>query len=339
MNAENPQHPYIRDLCQPKAGQRFTIDGQEYALGEEIGDGAVGIVTKATRISDGLTRAIKFLAPDPKYIDVSAFDDVALRFKREGERGSNLDHPCLLEVYSYCDNTAASAFDGEGPSNPFILMEYVDGRTLESHIRQSKSHDQENFSVNKTRLQIALQIIEALDYLHHKKLVHRDVKPANIFISESIDCDTPLKLKLGDFGITKWGDFHSSIASGTLTATNQEGLGTLKYMAPEQAIAPKRVSVKADIFSLGITLFELLTDSVLASPHHVFQIMSARLVRGTTATKFSSMGYNIEVQDDSIGEVLLDMFLRGLDGRPTIGKARGILGWEYQRRFGEEFVI
>ena len=83
-------------------------------------------------------------------------------------------------------------------------------------------------------------------------------------------------IKLGDFGIVKWGDFHAALATGTLTTTHQQGLGTLKYMSPEQAIKPRDVTARSDIFSLGITLYEVFTGSILASPHHVFQLMNAR---------------------------------------------------------------
>src|ERR1019366_2502394 len=101
------------------------------------------------------------------------------------------------------------------------------------------------------------------------------------------------RAKLGDFGIMKWGDFQASISTGTLTVTSQRQLGSLKYMSPEQAIAPKDVTVRSDIYSFGITLFELFTGQIFPSPHHVFEVLNARLSRGTTASRFIALGYNI----------------------------------------------
>lgn len=86
------------------AGQSFVVKREEYILGGHVGDGAVGLVRKATRVSDNSQRAVKFLAPDPKYIEESVFDDVSYRFRREGERGSKLAHPHLITVNAYCEN-------------------------------------------------------------------------------------------------------------------------------------------------------------------------------------------------------------------------------------------
>jgi len=84
----------------------------------------------------------------------------------------------------------------------------------------------------------------------------------------------------------KWGDFHASVSTGLLTVTTQKGLGTLKYMSPEAAVRPKDVTVRADVYSFGVTLFELFTAQILASAHHVFEIMNARLSHGTTQCRY-----------------------------------------------------
>lgn len=133
----------------------------------------------------------------------------------------------------------------------------------------------------------------------------------------------------------KWGDFQASISTGVLTVTAQQGLGTLKYMSPEQAIAPREVSYKSDIYSLGITLFELFTGQILQSPHHVFEVVNARLSRGSTASRFIQMGYHISDSDLGIAELILDMHLRGQRGRPSIDKILGRLQHEWERRTDE----
>jgi serine/threonine protein kinase len=130
---EAPSHPLSRDLCKPNAGQSFIAQGVPYILGGHLGDGAAGLVRKAST-SSGQVYAVKFLAPDSKYIEESSFDDVARRFKREGERGVHLKHPHLIEIRAYSDNSNGAAFNEGKPTNPFIIMEYVKGRTLESYI-------------------------------------------------------------------------------------------------------------------------------------------------------------------------------------------------------------
>lgn len=321
-------HFLSRTLCKPKTGDKLTLSGVDYVLAGKIGDGAVGLVRKAKRKPDGKVFAVKFLAPDPKYIEQESFDDVALRFKREGERGARLTHPSLVKIFAFDDNQDGALFRGSGPGNPVLLMEYCSGKTLESYIRRLPADEKGVFRVTKERVSIALQLAKGLEFLHEKKVVHRDVKPANVFLTGHAG---PGNVRLGDFGVVKWGDFHASMSTGVLTATNQQGLGTLKYMSPEQAVRPKEVTVRADLYSLGITLFELFTGQILASPHHVFEIMSARLLRGTTISRYMSMGYSIGPTDASIGELLLDMHLRGPSGRPAIAKVRGRLEWELEQ--------
>ena len=195
--------------------------------------------------------AVKLLAPDPKYIEEDAFDDVAARFKREGERGLRLRHPHLVTIESYSDNVAGAAFVADGPQNPLLVMEFVQGRTLESYIRNLDDDERGKFHLTKEKLNIAIQVTSAVENLHSQRLVHRDVKPANIFLRRE---DTPSEIplaKLGDFGVMKWGDFHASLSTGVLTATTDKGLGTLKYMSPEAAIRPKEVTTRSDIYSLG----------------------------------------------------------------------------------------
>src|SRR5258708_9403279 len=97
-------HPLSRKLCRPRTGLRFIVGKEEYELAGKIGDGAVGLVRKVKRLRDRSFHAIKLLAPDPKYIEESSFDDVAARFKREGQRGSRLDHPYLVKIHQYISN-------------------------------------------------------------------------------------------------------------------------------------------------------------------------------------------------------------------------------------------
>jgi serine/threonine-protein kinase len=214
-------------------------------------------------------------------------------------------------------------------------MEYVDGRTLENLIRRIPEEERGVFLLDQSRLSIAIQICHALEYLKNRRIVHRDVKPANVFL-KSIGRPARWHAKLGDFGVVKWGDFHAAVTTGTLTMTSQRGLGTLKYMSPEQAVRPKSISVKSDIWSLGITLFELFTGQILMSAHHVYELQNTRHSRGTTMSRFLNIGYKLGFGDQDIAELLLDMFLAP-DGRPSIDRIRGWLETAYERRFNKEW--
>lgn len=319
-------HPLARFKCRPHSGYRFTAGGQEYEFRGSIGNGAVGLVRKAENLSDHSIVAVKVLAPDPKYIDPAAFNDVEQRFKREGSRGAHLRDDNLVTIIAYEGNENGCCFEKTRVKNPFIVMEYVKGRTLESLIKRiGDSSFPGQSHVTRQTLTIANSVANALVYLHDRKLVHRDVKPANIFLSSATPESIPSMVKLGDFGVTKWGDFLASAASGTLTVTRQQGLGTLKYMSPEQAVRPREVSVRADIFSLGITLYELFTGQILQTSHHVYEIMSARSSRAGIAAKLISLGIKNPFDDVGIFELVLDMFLVAPKSRPSSATVAGRL--------------
>jgi serine/threonine protein kinase len=327
-------HALARSQCHPQPRQRFTAGGQRYEFLGSLGDGAVGLVRKARHLATGRIVAVKVLAPDPKYIDVAAFEDVGQRFKREGIRGAHLRHENLVDIVAYEENQRGTCFESGGVKNPFIVMEYVRGRTLESLIKKIGSSSEAGTAhVNKQTVSIASCICEALRYLHDRKIIHRDVKPANVFLS--FESSPPL-VKLGDFGVTKWGDFLATAASGTLTVTRQQGLGTLKYMSPEQAVRPKDVTVRSDMFSLGITLFELFTGQILPSPHHVFEIMSARTSRHSIMGKLLALGVKCPYEELGIFELVLDMFLIAPKGRPASVAVAGRMRFLLDKLSGDE---
>lgn len=137
-------HNIARHKCRSERNQQFSAGGRNYKFQGLLGNGAVGIVRKAEDIESGKVVAVKLLAPDPKYIDVSAFDDVEQRFKREGQRGAHLRDENLVEIVAYEENVNGICFQNREVRNPFIVMEYVRGRTLESLIKKmtaSKASD------------------------------------------------------------------------------------------------------------------------------------------------------------------------------------------------------
>ncbi len=252
-----------------------------------------------------------------------------------------MKHPHLLEMYSFCDNADGNAFESNEPKNPFLLMELIKGKTLESFIRKrptkeidaNREFQYQAIRISRRRLNIAIQLANAVSEIHRNRLIHRDIKPANIFLASKVQNERIPIIKVGDFGIVKWGDFHSSLSTGVLTATNQKGLGTIKYMAPEQAITPRDVTPKADVFSLGITFFELFAGQILPSPYHVFEIINARQTRGTTTRRYSNMGYTLRDRDEWVAGLVLDMMTRASTRRPSIQQVEAKLQSEYERRY------
>ena len=196
-----------------------------YHILEQLGQGGMAIVYKAfdTRlernvalkvIRSGRETSKKFLA----------------RFEREAKSLAQLNHPNIVKVLDY----------GEQDGLPFLVMEYISGGTLKEKIGIPMTE--------KEALDFIIPIANALGYAHGKGIIHRDVKPANILISDS---GQPM---LSDFGIAKLLEIE---AGQTLTGTGV-GVGTPEYMAPEQATS-KDFDHRVDIYALGIVLFELLT--------------------------------------------------------------------------------
>ncbi len=322
---------FSREQHTSTAGQKFIAGGREYRLEGIIGNGAIGVVRKARDIKSQEQVAVKFLAPEPKYIEQSSFEDIHRRFQREGMRGIELNHPNLVKVIAYEENENGASFvNNDGPCNPFIVMEYIRGTTLEHFIM--KGNNQPSFNITRQTLSIAQAVSNALLYLHTKNLVHRDVKPANIFFTRVVQGNVPSIIKLGDFGVVKWGDFKASMTTGSLTITGQHGLGTWKYMAPEQATQPKGVSVRADMYSFGITLFELFTNQIFPSQHHVYQITYQRLQRSTIMSKLNDLGLGLlPLEFEGLFSYIYDMFLISPKGRPSSNQIEGRLRYTLEQ--------
>jgi len=195
-----------------------------------IGKGGMGAVYKARQ--PGLDRivALKIIPPQtaagPGFIE---------RFNREARALAKLNHPNIVAVYEF----------GQVNGLPFFIMEFVDGLNLRQLERAGKLSARE-------ALQIVPQICEALQFAHDEGIVHRDIKPENILL------DKRGRVKIADFGIAK-------ILSGTpdVAITETGGaIGTPHYMAPEQMEKPTTVDHRADIFSLGVVFYEMLTGEL-----------------------------------------------------------------------------
>ncbi len=200
---------------------------------ELLGRGGMGAVYKARQRELDRLVAVKILPPE-----VSRDPAFAERFTREARALARLNHPNIVGVYDFGRTGDGTLF--------YFVMEYVDGVNLRQAILSGGMDP-------KQALAIVPQICDALQFAHDEGIVHRDIKPENILI------DKRGRVKIADFGLAKLLG-QESVDHG-LTAT-QQVMGTLRYMAPEQMEGTKTVDHRADIYSLGVVFYELLTGEL-----------------------------------------------------------------------------
>jgi serine/threonine-protein kinase len=199
-----------------------------YEIERELGRGAMGTVYLGRDPVIGRTVAIKTL-PLSEEFESTQLSEVRRRFFQEAETAGRLSHPNIVTIYDV----------GEEHDLAYIAMDYITGDSLDQHIRP------DDLLPLAEVFAIGAQVAEALDYAHSQKVVHRDVKPGNIIFDRDRG-----QLKVTDFGIACLTD-NSKTRTGTV-------LGSPFYMSPEQ-IAGKKVDGRSDLFSLGVTLYQLFT--------------------------------------------------------------------------------
>ena len=199
-----------------------------YELVEELGQGGMGIVFKA--IDTSLDRLVALKVMHPALIHDERF---LARFRSEAKALGRLRHPHIVDVYAFRHEK----------ENLFIVMEYIAGGTLSDLIRNRRAIPW------KMVVPIIQQTLSAVEYAHQKKVIHRDIKPSNILLT------TDGVAKVTDFGLAKIQDIQA--ATMALTRTGFTG-GTLFYMSPEQVEGLPNVDLRGDIYSLGMTYYEML---------------------------------------------------------------------------------
>ena len=198
-----------------------------YEIKSLIGEGGMGSVYLATHTQVNRTVAIKALLP--QYM---ANEEIKQRFKNEASTLAHLQHPNIVGLFDYV----------EDESGMYLVMEYVEGTPLDEFISNVTGPMPEERAVP-----IIKEILSAFSYAHHKGIVHRDIKPANIIITQNDG------VKILDFGIARLlGDGNHNL---TKTGTQ---MGTVFYMSPEQ-VQGKKVDIRSDIYSLGVTFYQMLT--------------------------------------------------------------------------------
>jgi serine/threonine protein kinase len=215
----------------------------KYEILEPLGQGGLSQIYKA-RGPDGKLVTLKF--PSPVLVgDPSTYE----RFKREFAIGQKLMHPAFPRARAFEDS----------PSGPFLVLEYVSGNSLRSCLVPDQALPLDQV------LSIAIQLSEALDYIHKNGIYHRDLKPENIIL------DSSGKIHILDFGIALL-EGARRVTWGSLS----DAFGTADYMSPEQ-IQGKRGDARTDIYSLGIILYEMLTGRVPFSGDNPLAVMSQHM--------------------------------------------------------------
>ena len=215
--------PMPAPRAHPAVGKTFA---GRYHIIEELGRGGMGVVYKAEDTRLKRTVALKFLPPD-----LTRDPGTRQRFIHEAQAASSLDHPNICRIHE---------IEETSDHHIFISMSCYDGETLKERIVRGPLEVEE-------ALRLAIQICEGLAKAHEKDIVHRDIKPGNIFVTRDGDA------KLLDFGLAK-------LAGQTRLTRTGTTVGTIAYMSPEQAQG-RSVDHRTDIWSTGVVLYELLTGA------------------------------------------------------------------------------
>jgi len=203
-----------------------SLVGGKYKIISEIGSGGMGIVYKAEDTKLRRTVALKFLPPE-----LSRHPEARERFMREAHAAAALDHPHIGTIFEV----------GEHEDTGFIAMAYIEGQSIREKVSKQPLGVEE-------AVDIAIQVTEGLEEAHSKGIIHRDVKSANIMVTEKGQA------KIMDFGLAK-------VAGQSLITKEAKTMGTVAYMSPEQARG-EVVDGRSDIWSLGVVLYEMLTGTL-----------------------------------------------------------------------------
>ncbi|MCU0976052.1 MAG: serine/threonine protein kinase [Steroidobacteraceae bacterium] len=202
-----------------------------YRVEKELGRGAMATVYRATDERSGRRVALKLLSLGEDWPE-DRLDEARLRLRREAEAAARIEHPDIVEVFEA----------GEHEGQFYLAMEFVEGVSLDTHTYQGR------LLPPRMTCEMCARVAEALHFAHQRGVVHRDIKPANIVFDQE-----RRRVRIMDFGVARLADSRAT-RTGIV-------LGSPSYMAPEQ-LDGRPVSGRSDLFSLGVTLFQLLTGSL-----------------------------------------------------------------------------
>ena len=268
-----------------------------YVLGRLIGQGGMATVYEATIRGIGKRVALKIL-----HTDLARQPEMAERFINEARSASQVSHPGLISIFD-CGGTEDGFL--------FIAMELLEGVSLEKYIQQ-----REHLSCSESTA-IGRQIASALDAVHAHGVIHRDLKPANVFLVEDQESHLGRRVKVLDFGIAK---LAQSVANANRALTRAGVvMGTPDYMSPEQWRDLPNITAKADVYSLGIILFEMMVGVPPFSGSD-YQLMHDHFHRKPPAPRDMAPWITTE-----LSELIVRMLKKDPLDRPTMNEVREVL--------------
>ncbi len=230
-----------------------TLEGK-YEIEKKLGEGGMGAVYIGEHLMMKRRVAIKTLLPQ-----FTKNDNAVQRFQREAQAASAIGHPNIVTIHDL----------GQTPDGMlYIVMELLDGRDLGQEIRALKSEGWTRVDPERS-IEILLQAGEGLSAAHGKGVVHRDLKPDNIFLTATRD--DAIRVKLLDFGISK---IRSPSADQAQLTTDGSLLGTPYYMSPEQAKGLSDIDHRADIYAFGVITYELMTGRVPFEEENMLRVIA-----------------------------------------------------------------
>ncbi|MCL4515240.1 MAG: Stk1 family PASTA domain-containing Ser/Thr kinase [Firmicutes bacterium] len=263
-----------------------TLLANRYQILEKIGEGGMALVYKARCTLLHRIVAVKILRPQ-----YASDEEFVERFRREAQSAASLSHPNVVNIYDV----------GEVGDIYYIVMEYIEGQSLKDLIRQEAPLPA------PTALRIAGQICEALQHAHEHNIVHRDIKPHNILLTNDG------RVKVTDFGIAR------AASSATLTQTGFV-IGSVHYFSPEQAKGGQ-IGPQSDLYSLGVVMYEMLTGKVPFEGDSPISIalkqiqenpkppveLNPSLPAGVQEIILKAMAKDLKVRYSRAGEMLADL--------------------------------
>ncbi|WP_410810546.1 Stk1 family PASTA domain-containing Ser/Thr kinase [Micromonospora sp. 067-2] len=277
--------------------------GGRYQVGELLGYGGMAEVHRGRDLRLGRDVAIKMLRTD-----LARDATFQMRFRREAQNAASLNHPAIVAVYDTGEETAPT-----GETLPFIVMEFVNGRTLKEVLGA------EGRLQPRRALEICADMCAALEFSHRHGIIHRDIKPGNVMLTQTG------QVKVMDFGIAR------ALASGATTMTQTSAvIGTAQYLSPEQARG-ESVDARSDVYAAGCVLFELVCghppfvgDSpVSVAYQHVREApptpsdINPDVTPAVDAIVLKALSKNPLNRYQSAGEMRADL-LRAAAGRPVL---------------------
>ncbi len=227
-----PGRDETRAADEDRDGRRMTTPrllSERYELGETLGYGGMSEVHRGRDVRLDRDVAVKVLR-----VDLARDPQFQHRFRREAQNAAALNHPAIVAVYDTGETVSEY-----GPL-PYIVMEFVDGRTLRDIVKTEGPMDEQR------AMETMADICAALDFSHRNGIIHRDVKPANVMIT------TAGAVKVMDFGIAR------ALADGQGVTQTAAVIGTAQYLSPEQARG-ELVDARSDVYAAGCVLYELIT--------------------------------------------------------------------------------